>query len=50
MIGYIYILAAEEQEKVEKVIDGLRQEVNKRDGEIRQLQRVLKEAETIMVC
>ncbi|KAI8772274.1 mediator of RNA polymerase II transcription subunit 4 [Biomphalaria glabrata] len=39
---------AEEQEKVEKVIDGLRQEVNKRDGEIRQLQRVLKEAETIM--
>ncbi|KAH9490295.1 Mediator of RNA polymerase II transcription subunit 4 [Bulinus truncatus] len=39
---------AEEQEKVEKVIDGLRQEVNKRDSEIRQLQRVLKEAETIM--
>ncbi|CAL1541378.1 unnamed protein product [Lymnaea stagnalis] len=39
---------AEEQEKVEKVIDGLRSEVNKRDGEIRQLQRVLKEAETVM--
>ncbi|BFZ06143.1 hypothetical protein BsWGS_09182 [Bradybaena similaris] len=39
---------AEEQEKVQKVMDGLRAEVNKRDGEIRQLQRALKEAETIM--
>ncbi|RUS75851.1 hypothetical protein EGW08_016372 [Elysia chlorotica] len=39
---------AEAQEKVQKVMDSLRAEVNKRDGEVRQLQRVLKEAETIM--
>lgn len=39
---------AEAQEKVQKVMDSLRAEVNKRDGEVRQLQRALKEAETIM--
>ncbi|GFO09563.1 mediator of RNA polymerase ii transcription subunit 4 [Plakobranchus ocellatus] len=39
---------AEEQEKVQKVMDSLRAEVNKRDTEVRQLQRALKEAETIM--
>ncbi|KAK3754193.1 hypothetical protein RRG08_028158 [Elysia crispata] len=39
---------AEAQEKVQKVMDSLRAEVNKRDVEVRQLQRALKEAETIM--
>ncbi|XP_005106166.1 mediator of RNA polymerase II transcription subunit 4 [Aplysia californica] len=42
------IKTAEEQEKVQKVIDALKAEVTKRDNEIRQLQRALKEAETIM--
>ena len=43
-------LVAEEQEKVQKVINALKSQVVKRDNEIKLLQRALKEAETVMVC
>jgi len=39
---------AEEQEKVQKVINALKSQVVKRDNEIKLLQRALKEAETVM--
>ncbi|XP_076435884.1 mediator of RNA polymerase II transcription subunit 4-like [Babylonia areolata] len=39
---------AEEQAKIQKVMDALKQEVDKRDAEIKNLQRSLKDAEMIM--
>ncbi|PVD18660.1 hypothetical protein C0Q70_21210 [Pomacea canaliculata] len=39
---------AEEQAQIQKVMDALKFEVDKRDTEIRSLQRSLKEAETIL--
>lgn len=43
------MLTAEEQAQIQKVMDSLKLEVDKRDTEIRNLQRSLKEAETILV-
>ena len=45
----IDLIPAEEQAKIQKVMDALKQEVDKRDAEIKNLQRSLKEAETILV-
>lgn len=44
----LYIVAAEQAE-IQKTIDELRTEVDKRDAEIKHLQKNLKEAETILV-
>ena len=41
---------AQEQAELQKKYDALKAEVDKRDTDIKQLQRSLKEAETILVC
>ena len=41
---------AQEQAELQKKYDALKAEVDKRDADIKQLQRSLKEAETILVC
>lgn len=43
------IFLAAEQAEIQKTIDELRTEVDKRDAEIKHLQKNLKEAETILV-
>ena len=40
---------AEEQARIQKVMDALKLEVDRRDAEIKNLQRNLKDAETILV-
>lgn len=47
-VFYYYFIAAEQAE-IQKTIDELKTEVNKRDANIKQLQTSLKEAETILV-
>lgn len=44
-----FIFVAAEQAEIQKTIDELRTEVDKRDAEIKHLQKNLKEAETILV-
>lgn len=44
-----YMFVAAEQAEIQKTIDELRTEVDKRDAEIKHLQKNLKEAETILV-
>ena len=44
-----FVLIAEEQAQIQQVMDSLKGEVEKRDLEIRNLQRSLKDAETILV-
>ena len=46
---YIYYFTAAEQAEIQKTIDELKTEVDKRDASIKQLQTSLKEAETILV-
>lgn len=41
---------AQEQAELQKKYDALKAEVDKRDADIKQLQRSLKEAENILVC
>lgn len=44
------LLLASEQEEIQKKIDSLKDEVDKQDEEIKQLQKHLKEAEHVLVC
>ena len=46
---FIYYFTAAEQAEIQKTIDELKTEVDKRDANIKQLQTSLKEAETILV-
>jgi septal ring factor EnvC (AmiA/AmiB activator) len=46
---YIYYFTAAEQAEIQKTIDQLKTEVDKRDASIKQLQTSLKEAETILL-
>ena len=44
------LTSAAEQAEIQKTIDELRWAVDKRDTDIKSLQKNLKEAETILVC
>ena len=48
--SYFFQFLAQEQAELQKKYDALKAEVDKRDADIKQLQRSLKEAETILVC
>jgi hypothetical protein len=50
MCTCVCFLLADEQAQIQRIMDALKQEVDKRDGEIKNLQKNLKEAETILVC
>lgn len=46
---FFFFITAKEQEELQKKYDALKEEVDKRDREIRQLQQNLKDAENILV-
>jgi len=45
----VWFLVAQEQGEKQKELDVLREEVQKRDQDVKQLQRNLKEAENVLV-
>ena len=45
----MFFFSAQEQAELQKKYDALKAEVDKRDTDIKQLQRSLKDAETVLV-